>query len=89
VLRPGGRLIVSVNHPIQGHPIVRPGADYWATYEWSDEFTTASGQSYTLANWHRPLPAMIEAFTAATFRIAVIREPPPAPDTPRDLPPTS
>src|ERR1700679_2332543 len=26
VLRPGGRLIASVNHPIQGHPIVRPGA---------------------------------------------------------------
>ena len=85
VLRPGGRLIASVNHPIQGHPIVRPGADYWATYEWSDEITTASGQSYTLANWHRPLPAMIEAFTAAAFRIAVISEPPPAPDTPRDL----
>jgi SAM-dependent methyltransferase len=47
---------VSVNHPIQGHPIVRPGADYWSTYEWSDEITTASGQSYTLANWHRPCP---------------------------------
>jgi ubiquinone/menaquinone biosynthesis C-methylase UbiE len=85
VLRSGGRLIASVNHPIQGHPIVRPGADYWATYEWSDEITTASGRSYTLANWHRPLPAMIDAFTAARFRIAAISEPPPAPDTPREL----
>jgi SAM-dependent methyltransferase len=84
-LKPGGRLIASVNHPIAGHPLVRPGVDYWATYEWSDEITTASGQSYVLANWHRPLPAMIEAFTGAGFRIAAISEPPPAPDMPREL----
>jgi SAM-dependent methyltransferase len=85
VLKPGGRLIASVNHPIVGHPVVRPGADYWATYEWSEEITTVSGQSYTLANWHRPLPAMIEAFISAGFRITAISEPPPAPDTPREL----
>ncbi len=64
VLRPGGRLIASVNHPIAGHALVRPGADYWATYQWSEEITAASGQSFALANWHRPLPAMISAFTA-------------------------
>ena len=85
VLQPGGRLIASVNHPIVGHPVVRPGADYWTTYEWSEKITTASGRSYTLANWHRPLPAMIEAFIAAGFRITAISEPPPAPDTPREL----
>ena len=85
VLKPSGRLIASVNHPITGHPVVRPGVDYWATYEWSEEITTASGQSYVLANWHRPLPAMIEAFTGAGFRIAAISEPRPAPDTPREL----
>ena len=33
----------------------------------------------------RSLSAMTGAFTAAGFRIAVISEPPPAPDTPRDL----
>jgi ubiquinone/menaquinone biosynthesis C-methylase UbiE len=85
VLKPGGRLMASVNHPIAGHPLVRPGADYWATYEWSEEFTTSSGQSYVLANWHRPLPAMIDAFTAAGFRISAISEPRPALDTPREL----
>ena len=85
VLKPGGRLIASVNHPIVGHPVVRPGADYWATYEWAEQITTASGQSYTLANWHRPLPAMIEAFISAGFRITAVSEPPPAPDTPREL----
>jgi hypothetical protein len=35
--------------------------------------------------WHRPLHAMTDAFTAAGFRIAVISEPAPAPDTPREL----
>ena len=89
VLKPGGRLIASVNHPIAGHPLVRPGADYFATYQWSYEITTSSGQSYVLANWHRPLPAMIDAFTASGFRIAAISEPPPAPDTPRELLPAS
>jgi len=29
--------------------------------------------------WHRPLHAMVAAFTEAGFRIAVISEPPPAP----------
>ena len=85
VLKPGGRLIASVNHPIAGHPLVRPGADYWSTYLWSEELTTSSGQSYVLANWHRPLPAMISAFTTAGFRIAAIDEPFPAPGTPREL----
>jgi SAM-dependent methyltransferase len=85
VLKPGGRLITSVNHPLLGHPLVRPGADYFATYEWSGETTTASGESYVLANWHRPLPAMISAFTTAGFQIAAIGEPLPAPGTPREL----
>jgi ubiquinone/menaquinone biosynthesis C-methylase UbiE len=85
VLKPGGRLIASVNHPIHGHPLIRPSVDYWATYLWSDEITTLSGQSYVLANWHRPLPAMVDAFVAAGFRISSISEPPPAADTPREL----
>jgi SAM-dependent methyltransferase len=89
VLRPGGRLVVSVNHPILGHPLVRPGADYWTTYQWSEENATSSGQSYVLTYWHRPLPAMISAFTAAGFRVAAIDEPLPAPDTPRELLPDS
>jgi ubiquinone/menaquinone biosynthesis C-methylase UbiE len=85
VLRPGGRLIASVDHPLQGHPLVRPGADYWATYQYSVETTTSTGQSFVLTYWHRPLPAMISAFTTAGFRIAAIDEPLPAPDTPREL----
>jgi ubiquinone/menaquinone biosynthesis C-methylase UbiE len=85
VLRPGGRLIASVNHPIAGHALVRPGAEYFSTYLWSEQITTASGQSYVLANWHRPLPAMISAFIGAGFRIAAIDEPLPDPNTPHEL----
>ena len=75
VLKPGGRLIASVNHPLLGHALVRPGGEYFSTYQWSDDNTTASGQSYVLTYWHRPLPAMISAFTAAGFKIAAIDEP--------------
>ena len=45
VLRPGGRLIVSVNHPFAGPPLVRPGADYFATTNGPTN-TTFSGQTH-------------------------------------------
>ncbi len=83
VLRPGGRLIASVDHPLQGHPLLRPGVDYFATHQYSIEPATPGGLRLVL--WHRPLPAMISAFTTAGFRIAAIDEPLPAPDTPREL----
>jgi hypothetical protein len=35
--------------------------------------------------WDRPVHAMTDAFTASGFKIAVISERPPAPDTPREL----
>jgi hypothetical protein len=78
-------LPLPVDHPLQGHPLVRPGADYWVTYQYSVEATAPSGQSFVLTYWHRPLPAMISAFTTAGFRVAAIDEPLPAPDTPREL----
>ena len=77
VLTPGGRLIVSVNHPLL-FPLSRPGSGYFATTRWSDEYNFA-GQSAVLTYWHRPLHAMTDAFTAAGFRINVISEPSPAP----------
>lgn len=77
VLRPGGRLILAVNHPII-FKLVHPEADYFATVKWSDEYTF-NGQKAALTYWHRPLHAMTDAFTTAGFRTAVISEPPPAP----------
>jgi SAM-dependent methyltransferase len=78
VLVPGGRLIVAVNHPWV-YKLIRPEGDYFATEEWSDEYTF-SGQSAVFRFWHRPLHTITSEFTAAGFRIAVVGEPPPAPD---------
>ncbi|WP_309112330.1 methyltransferase domain-containing protein [Saccharothrix sp.] len=78
VLRPGGRLILAVNHPIL-YKMINPSADYFATVKWSDEYAFA-GQKAVLEYWHRPLHAMTDAFTAAGFRIAVVSEPPAAPE---------
>lgn len=83
VLKPGGRLIVSVDHPLV-YKLADPGADYFAITQHSEEWTL-DGRSWELTFWHRPLHAMTDAFTEAGFRISVISEPPPAPDTPREL----
>lgn len=44
-----------------------------------------NGHSAPMTFWERPLHAMTDAFTAAGFLIAVISEPPVAPDTPDEL----
>jgi SAM-dependent methyltransferase len=77
VLTPGGRLIVSVDHPIV-FKLVNPGAGYFATRKWSFEWTFG-GRTALMSFWHRPLHAMTDAFTTAGFRICVISEPQPAP----------
>ena len=87
VLKPGGRLIASVNHPFSEnlwHLRARLKPDYFATYNYTVEWT-AGGQSALLRFWSRPLHAMTDAFTAAGFQISVISEPALAPDTPREL----
>jgi ubiquinone/menaquinone biosynthesis C-methylase UbiE len=83
ILRPGGRLILSVPHP-SAYLLNYPSADYFATTQYTETFTF-SGQAAALTYWHRPLHAMTDAFTAAGFRISVVSEPPYAADTPRDL----
>ena len=82
VLRPGGRLIVAVDHPyavdLQQRE-ARREPDYFATYNWTEQWTHGA-HTAQMSFWTRPLHAMTDAFTAAGFRIAVISEPPPAPD---------
>ena len=82
VLKPGGRLIVAVDHPfavtLMHHEAGRK-AHYFATSNWTEEWTMG-GQTALMSLWHRPLHAMTDAFIAAGFRIAVISEPPPAPE---------
>jgi SAM-dependent methyltransferase len=81
VLKPGGRLIVSVDHPfaitLMHHEAGRE-TDYFATSSRTEEWTLG-GQPVPMSFWQRPLHAMTDAFTAAGFRIAVISEPAPAP----------
>ena len=82
VLRPGGRLIVAVDHPfaivgLQREAGLKP--DYFATYNWTEEWTMG-GQTVPMSFWNRPLHAMTDAFTAAGFRISVISEPHPVPE---------
>ena len=83
VLKPRGRLILSVNHPA-AYAIVYPEADYFALTKYSEDYTF-DGQTVWLTFWHRPLHAMTDAFAAAGFRIAAVSEPPPAADTPPEL----
>jgi SAM-dependent methyltransferase len=81
VLRTGGRLIVSVDHPFLinlMHRQAGPRPDYFETYNWTEEWTMG-GQTAQMSRWNRPLHAMTDAFTAAGFRISVISEPQPVP----------
>ena len=83
VLRPGGRLICSVDHPFQGHPLLRPGADYFSTYRHGYESNKPG-----LAHADGLAPAAArdgQRLHRAGFRIAAIEEPLHAPDTPREL----
>ncbi|MGN9765706.1 class I SAM-dependent methyltransferase [Micromonospora sp. SD12] len=83
VLKPGGRLILSVIHPAV-YAIAYPKADYFALTKYSEDYVM-DGQTVWLTYWHRPLHAIADAFAAAGFRIATISEPPPSPDTPAEL----
>jgi SAM-dependent methyltransferase len=83
VLKPGGRLLLSVNHPVI-FPVVYPEADYFAVTKYSEDYTF-SGQTVWLTFWHRPLHAMTDAFAAAGFRVTTISEPSHSPDTPPEL----
>jgi SAM-dependent methyltransferase len=83
VLRPGGRLVLSVNHPIL-YKMLNPHADYFAITDWTDEYTFGD-QRAVLTYWHRPLHAMTDAFSDAGFQVAVVSEPPWSPDTPAEL----
>jgi SAM-dependent methyltransferase len=82
VLRPGGRLLVSVDHPfvitLMRH-MAGEKPSYFGTRNRIEEWIMG-GQSAQMSFWDRPLHAMTEAFTAAGFRISVISEPPYVPE---------
>ncbi|MFI6764695.1 class I SAM-dependent methyltransferase [Streptomyces sp. NPDC050355] len=78
VLKPGGRLIASVDHPFVAYTIQDPRPDYFATTSYSFDWTFG-GQSVPMRFWRKPLHAMTDAFTTAGFRLTTISEPQPDP----------
>ncbi|WP_225824101.1 class I SAM-dependent methyltransferase [Streptomyces naphthomycinicus] len=78
VLRPGGRLIASVEHPFVAYTFQDPRPDYFATTSYSFEWTF-NGRSVPMRFWRKPLHAMTDAFTTAGFRLTAISEPQPDP----------
>ncbi len=76
VLRPGGRLIVSVHHPLTDYAIQDPRPDYFATTSYRDELSFG-GRAAAMRFWRRPLHAMTDAFTGAGFALVRISEPQP------------
>ncbi|MFI7440335.1 class I SAM-dependent methyltransferase [Nonomuraea indica] len=71
VLRPGGRLIASVQHPFVDYVIQDPRPSCFATTSYTDAWTFG-GRSFPMTFWRRPLHAMTDAFTTAGFRLAVM-----------------
>ena len=87
VLKPGGRLVVSVIHPAV-YAIVYPEADYFALTQYSEDYDFGEGTVW-MTYWHRPLQDVINSFINAGFGIRTVTEPPPAPNTPVELLPTA
>lgn len=83
VLRPGGRLVVSVPHPVV-YMFNYQERDYFALTQYSEEFEF-DGETATLTYWHRPLHAMTDAFNEAGFQTKIVSEPPWSPETPVEL----
>jgi SAM-dependent methyltransferase len=78
VLRPGGRLIASVDHPFVAYTFSDPRPDYFATTGYTFDWTL-DGRSVPIRLWRKPLHAMTDAFTTAGFRLSLISEPQPDP----------
>jgi ubiquinone/menaquinone biosynthesis C-methylase UbiE len=83
VLKPGGRLIVSIIHPTV-YAVTYPEADYFALTQYSEDYDYGD-ETVWMTYWHRPLQDVINTFIAAGYRITTVTEPPPAADTPAEL----
>ena len=87
VLKPGGRLTVSIIHPMV-YAIVYPEADYFALTQYSEDYDYGD-ETVWMTYWHRPLQDVITTIADAGFRIRTVTEPPPAAHTPPELLPNA
>ncbi|WP_226961367.1 MULTISPECIES: class I SAM-dependent methyltransferase [Streptomyces] len=78
VLRPGGRLIASMDHPFAAYATQDPRPDYFATTSYTLDWTLG-GRTVPMRFWRRPLHAMVDACTTAGFHLTRIFEPRPDP----------
>lgn len=83
VLKPGGRLIGSVDHPFVAYTIQEPRPDYFATTSYTFDWEL-NGRTLPMKFWRMPLHTMVNAFISAGFRLSTISEPLPDPAA-RDL----
>ena len=86
VLKPRGRLTVSIIHPMI-YAIVYPDADYFALTQYSEDYDFGDRKVW-MTYWHRPLQDVINTFIDSGFDIKTVSEPPPAANTPAELLPT-
>lgn len=79
ILRPGGRLFASIDHPIVAYTMTDPRPDYFATtsYEFQWEF---GGVRVPMRFWRRSMQTMLTDFAAAGFAVTSITEPAPLPE---------
>ncbi|GLY50906.1 class I SAM-dependent methyltransferase [Lentzea sp. NBRC 102530] len=88
VVKPGGRLLVSVDHPFAMHMIHRAEGrktNYFETYNYLETWDY-TGEPVEMSFWNRPLHAMTNAFTSAGFAITEIAEPLPVPEAREKFP---
>jgi SAM-dependent methyltransferase len=76
VLRPGGRLVAAIVHPMN----TNAGADSYFAEQHLPYVHERDGVRIVLHDMHRPLSAYFDALEAAGFVTDTVREPIPGPD---------
>lgn len=84
VLAPRGRLVLSTHHPLMDMRI-SGSDDYFGTYAFTEDWER-DGRTMSMRFWHRPLRAMLAAFSAAGFAVDHIAEPDPQPEMAEQAP---
>ena len=83
VLRPGGRVLVSIIHPLV-YAFEYRDRDYFALTRYSEDYNFG-GTKAVMTYWHRPLQDVVAAFFDSGLTITSVTEPEAIPETPVDL----
>ncbi|MCU1688478.1 MAG: Methyltransferase type 11 [Jatrophihabitantaceae bacterium] len=76
VLRPGGRLVLSTQHPTTDW--LRKGGSYFAVAQETDTWSLETGGTQSVVFWREPLQSLCDAAADAGFLIQRVIEPRPA-----------